>query len=142
MKDQRNVTQEDVRAEILKDVRKSMLDDVFEPSYEGYAQWHNFMNKEYYEKYVEPDPTVYDICHIKEPQNDDQEESKKLNHILPTHARTLTQLVELFKKQQKILSKPILIKKKLDDEARVVDWLRTNSRHFAIRSPTFLKEIA
>ena len=44
--------EQEVRADALKDSRKSMLGDVFDKGEEGYGQWQNFMNEEYYENYL------------------------------------------------------------------------------------------
>lgn len=44
-----------------------MLSDVFEKNEAGFGEWKDFIENEYYENYLEPKKTMYQLCEINDP---------------------------------------------------------------------------
>lgn len=113
---------ERVRKEILKEGRTPILNTVFDKSEEGYAEFNQFINKDYYEKYLPREETVFELCQLKE------KETRPRN--LFSKATNLVGLTEIMQAQQKAICQLIIKEKTLQVQTKVVNWLIKNTKIF------------
>ena len=55
-------TEELIRNEVMKDARKSILTTYFDKDEDGQAEFNHFITKDYYERYLPKEITVFEIC--------------------------------------------------------------------------------
>ena len=52
---------------MLKEAQTSILTDFYPKNADGYQNFKQFIDKDYYERYVPKPPTEYEICELKDP---------------------------------------------------------------------------
>ena len=74
-----------LRKALLRDAKKSKINDIYPKNYEGHDHWHKFMTRDFYKYHIQRDKTIYECC-----QNN--EADKKLRKFRNTSSYSMQEL--------------------------------------------------